>query len=284
MNDRLELAAKRTLAKIIHSEEVLKPLYLQPDRAIYLATNSGIILKVYVEGKTLEKEYITSQKARARGVPTPEMLLLEMTQPAVLAMRQVIGRPLSSGDKAAAKEAGSHIKRFHGIATAPPFAGGRSRWDEFILWWARLEIGRVEKSGVFTIGEIARLKDILERSKLALNDRPIVYLHGDLQPEHILVDPKTQKVVAFLDFADAQPGDPLLDIAVLSLWDIHLADVVLEGYVGIENKEQTKQLLAYYRLLRLTGEIPWLLNRGFKEYAEKDIEAIKEILKQKDQK
>lgn len=58
MNDQLELAAKRTLAKIMYSGEALNTLYLQPDRAIYLAANSGIILKVYVEGKTLEKEIL----------------------------------------------------------------------------------------------------------------------------------------------------------------------------------------------------------------------------------
>ena len=109
--------------------------------------------------------------------------------------------------------------------------------------------------------------------------RPIAFLHGDLQAEHILVDPQTQRVIAFLDFADAQPGDPLLDIAVLSLWDHDLANRVLEGYIGIENNEQTKQLLFQYRLLRHIAEIPWLLNRGFNERAEKDIQAIKKFVK-----
>jgi aminoglycoside phosphotransferase (APT) family kinase protein len=283
MENLLELAANKTLAKITDSEEMLKPLYLQPDRAIFLAANSGIILKVYVEGKTLEKEYATAQEAQTRGVPVPEMLLLDASQPAVLAMRQVIGRPLSSHDEAAGREAGRYIERFHGIETAPPFSGGQMRWDEFILWWATLEIGRVEKLGVFTASEMARLEQTFNnKNKLVLVDRPIVLLHGDLQAEHILINPETQKVVAFLDFADAQPGDPLLDIAIVSLWDTSLADILLEGYTGIENGEQTKELLWYYRLLRLIGEVPWLLNRGFEEYAEKDIKAIKGILPQKD--
>ncbi len=282
MSDSLELAAKSALAKIIGVEEGLSPLYLQLDRAIFLAANSGIILKVYMEGKTLEREYRTAQKAQARGVPVPELLLFESSEPAVLAMKQVVGKPLSSQDKGAAREAGRYLELFHSIETAPPFAGGQSRWDEFILWWARLEIGRVEKLGVFTGGEIAQLKYTLEESKLTLKDRPIVLLHGDLQAEHILVNPETQKVVAFLDFADAQPGDPLLDIAILSLWDIPLAAGVLEGYTGIDNNEQARQLLSHYSLLRLVGEVPWLLDRGFKEYAEKDIKVVKKILKQKD--
>ncbi len=47
MHNSLEQAAKRTLAKIIGADEMLKPLYQQPDRAIFLAENAEIILKVY---------------------------------------------------------------------------------------------------------------------------------------------------------------------------------------------------------------------------------------------
>ena len=114
-----------------------------------------------------------------------------------------------------------------------------------------------------------------------LVDRPIVLLHGDLQAEHILINRQNQRVLAFLDFVDTQPGDPLLDIGVLSLWDVALADKVLEGYTGIENNEQTQQLLSLYRLLRHIAEVPWLLNRGFRELANRNVKAIREILGQR---
>ena len=78
----------------------------------------------------------------------------------------------------------------------------------------------------------------------------------------------------FLDFADAQPGDPLLDIAVLTLWDQKLTDFFLEGYSGIKNNEETQQLLSLYRLVRHLAEIPWLLEREFKELAARNIMAI----------
>ncbi len=277
-DNQLEGAAKRTLASINGSSEPLKPLYLQPDRAIFLAERSGIVLKVYREGKTLQYEYEIAQKAQTKGVPTAEILRLEPGELTVMAMRQVVGKPLSSAEVSAAKEAGRYIEQFHTIPTAPPFSGGQDRWDEFILWWARHEIGNVERLGIFTEDEIGKLRGTFDAIKSALIERPIAFLHGDLQTAHILVEPQTQRVAAFLDFADAQPGDPLLDIAVLSLWDHHLADAVLEGYTSIENDERTQELLAHYRLLRLLGEVPWLLNRGFREMAEKDIRAIKEII------
>src|SRR6266704_3398534 len=112
--------------------------------------------------------------------------------------------------------------------------------------------------------QLIELQEIFDRLKSLLAQRPVVLLHGDLQTAHILVDPQTEKVLAFLDFADAQPGDPLLDIAVLTLWDPGLTDFLLEGYSGMANTEETKQLLSLYRLLRHLAEIPWLLERRFK--------------------
>jgi hypothetical protein len=45
-----EAAAKRMLAKIDSSQDTLKLLYLQPDRALYLTENSGIVFKLYRDG------------------------------------------------------------------------------------------------------------------------------------------------------------------------------------------------------------------------------------------
>lgn len=277
MNYRLEQAATRVLVNLIGTEEALIPLYLQPDRAVFLAENAGIVLKVYLRGETLAQEYATAQKAQTMSVPTPKILFLETTYPGVLAMKYVIGKPLSSADKAAAREAGSYLERFHALKACPPFSGGQDRWDEFIVWWATREIGTIEALHLFSANELARMRSAFMEAKSMLADRPLALLHGDLQSAHILIEPHTQKVVAFLDFADAQPGDPLLDIAILSLWDHGLAERILEGYASIENTGQTQQLLSLYRFLRHIAEVPWLLERGFTVKAEQDIEAIKSI-------
>jgi len=111
VNQELEGAAKRRLTHIAGSEDSLKPLYLQPDRALFLAENLHIILKVYRAGRALQREYDIAQKASAIGVPIPKMLGFEAGPPAVLAMQQVIGRPLSSRTPFAAKEAGRYLHR-----------------------------------------------------------------------------------------------------------------------------------------------------------------------------
>jgi hypothetical protein len=53
----------------------------------------------------------------------------------------------------------------------------------------------------------------------------------------------------------------------------------LEGYSGIARNEETQQLLSLYRLLRHLAEIPWLLERGFKALAERNITALQASLR-----
>ena len=271
----LELAARRALRYITGSEAALKPLYLQSDRALFLAENLHIVLKVYLAVKVLQREYAIAQKAASIGIPVPKMLGFEAGPPAVLAMEQVTGRSLSSRSQFAAREASKYLQRFHSIGAHPPFSGGQHRWDAFISWWENEEIEKVEKLDVLDRLQIRELQAHFYTLQPLLAQRPIVLLHGDLQTAHILIDPQTEKVLAFLDFADAQPGDPLLDIAVLTLWDRGLTDFLLEEYSGVANDEETKQLLSLYRLLRLLAEIPWLIERGFKELAARNITALR---------
>jgi aminoglycoside phosphotransferase (APT) family kinase protein len=279
VNKELEAAARRELTRLVKAERILKPLYLQPDRAVFFAEETDIILKVYLEGKTLEQEYAAARKAAEVGVPVPEFLGFEAGTPTVLAMRHVQGVPLSSNHPRAAREAGSYLRSFHEIGATPPFSGGQTQWDTFISWWWKLEWRRVKNLGVLGSDQMNKLQTWFEAQQPLLESRPVALLHGDLQDEHILVDPQTDRVQAFLDFADAQPGDPLEDIAVLTLWDTELADLLLEGYGTIEKTEETQHLLMLYRRLRHLGGIPWLLKRGFDSHAEKSIVALREALR-----
>ncbi len=279
VNQALEEAAKRTFTHLTGSEDTLKPLYLQPDRALFLAENQRIILKVYTAGTALQREYATAQKAASIGVPTAKMLRLDAGPPAVLAMKQVPGHPLSSRNPFAAKEAGRYLQRLHTLEAQPPFSGGQQQWDAFICWWANEEREKVKRLGVLDPFQMSELQEQFDHLQPLLAQRPIALLHGDLQAAHILVDPQTEQVLAFLDFADAQPGDPLLDIAVVTLWEPGLTDFLLEGYGGIAYTEETKQLLSLYRLLRHLAEIPWLLERGFKALAQRNIAALKTSLR-----
>lgn len=274
----LELLARNSLRKYRGKEEPLTALYLQPDRAVFLAKASQIILKVYTESKALQREFEVAEKARHVGVPIPEMIGLDLQEYTVLAMKQVMGTPLHTQNKNAIREAGTYLRKFHEIGAQPPFSGGQCKWEMFVLWWAFKEIESLSSLKLYSQRESDHLKSRFKKIQSTLQDRPIVLLHGDLQAEHILVDRELDKVVAFLDFADAQPGDPLLDIAVLTLWNHAMTDPFLEGYESIENTEETQNLISHYRLLRHLAEIPWLHERGFRDLEERNILAVKKFL------
>src|SRR5215213_5553137 len=99
----LESAAKKSLLKYAGEEESLTALYVQPDRAVFLAPASQMILKIYRQGILLRKEYEAAAKAKAVGVPVPEMIGLDMHEFAVLIMRQVPGVPLRAQNTNAAR-------------------------------------------------------------------------------------------------------------------------------------------------------------------------------------
>lgn len=277
MND-FKSAAKQSLFKHTKTNDTLEVLLHQPDRAIFLAKDTKLVLKVYEDKNALEKEYLMIQKIHKMGIPVPEILGLDVGNLTVLVMRYVEGSPLTSSNAKATLEAGKYLELFHSMAANLPFSGGQDSWDEFILWWSNKELQNIKPLNIFSETEILKIEGEFSSLISILEARPIVTLHGDLQAEHILVDTRHDTVLAFLDFIDSQPGDPLLDIAVLSLWDNKLADLVLEGYKGIENSKETQSLLAGYRLLRHIAVIPWLLERTHQKQAEKSIDAVKAYL------
>lgn len=64
---------------------------------------------------------------------------------------------------------------------------------------------------------------------------PATFVHGDLFPEHVYVDPATCQVIHLIDWADAEWGDPAVDFAVFGwlLGDPFLS-AATEAYRGDE--------------------------------------------------
>ncbi|MCP5025329.1 MAG: phosphotransferase [Actinomycetia bacterium] len=87
-------------------------------------------------------------------------------------------------------------------------------------------------------------------------------VHGDFSTEHVLVD--GEAVTGVLDLGDIGVGDPVHDIAVLTLWHPDRLTDVLEGYgADAEFTERVRRVLPLFRCLRfLTGAL-WLEQHGF---------------------
>jgi aminoglycoside phosphotransferase (APT) family kinase protein len=240
---------------------------------VALADDADIAVKVYLDADALRGEAAALARAHAAAVPVPEVLRFEPGPPAVLVTRLVRGVPLSSRWPDAAHEAGRALRRLHDAGGSPPFSGGQDDWTAFVDWWADREIAACRERGALDGRTAAALRDRFDALRPALAHRPVALLHGDLQAEHVLVDPATGRLAAILDLVDVQPGDPLLDVAVLSLWDEPLAEPVLAGH-GDGDGPDAGHLLAAYRLLRHLAGVPWLLDHGLTREADRSLRAI----------
>jgi aminoglycoside phosphotransferase (APT) family kinase protein len=84
-----------------------------------------------------------------------------------------------------------------------------------------------------------------------------VFIHGDLQVEHVFVT--GDEVTGVLDWSEASQGDALFDLATLTLANgEHLGDVVA-GY----GTDVDLDLIRAWWSLRSLSNVRWLAEHGF---------------------
>lgn len=186
-------------------------------------------------------------------VPTPEVL---WRRPPVLALAALPGTALgrlgepSPASSAAWAAAGATVRRLHD-APLPPWTGPSTdamteRLDRECRW--------LLTSGVLPAELVERNRRIAE---VALQPRPPVFAHGDLQLTHVFVD--GDEVTGVLDWSEAAQGDALYDLATLTLGhEEHLADVV----AGYDSEVDLEVVRAWWSWRSLVAA-RWLIEHGF---------------------
>jgi len=271
-------AAERALITLGRDVNGLQVIWTTEARAILLQKEPApaLFIKVYQEVTPLAREVATMERALAAGIPAAKSLTLHTGPPAVLITKRVGGIPLTSAYPLAAEATGRLLRRFHALGASPPFVDGQRSWSVFIRNWADREIATMVEHRAISLGDGQRLHRHFAALDTVLSARPCALIHADLQAEHVLIDPVTQRVHALLDFVDTQPGDPLIDIAVLSLWDTGLARAVFAGYDAMGNAQT--DLLRTYRLLRHLGAANWLTTHGVPAEATRHEHAVHHYL------
>jgi aminoglycoside phosphotransferase (APT) family kinase protein len=215
---------------------------------------------------------VETDPARARGevaalqgapVPTPELLWWRSGTPSVLALSAVDGRPLgtlgasasAAAPPAAWTAAGALARRVH---DASPPAGLRSwfaleglaSWIDSMRDWLLQETciapGLVSARAAFA-------HEHLDHRAVEL-----VFTHGDLQAEHVLVGDHGT-IAGVIDWGDAGLGDPLYDLAVLTVGHGEHLDDVLVGY----GEDVDRDVISAYWTLRRLGAVRWMTEHGY---------------------
>ena len=185
-------------------------------------------------------------------VPTPPILWCE---PPVLAIAAVPGEALgllgepSFASPAAWAAAGAAIRELHD-APLPPWPG--RELDDVAAELDR-ECAWLLDNAVLPAEVVRRNREIAEG---ALRPWTPAFIHGDLQITHVFVE--GDEVTGVIDWSEAAPGDPMFDLAILTLGHEERLDDLLAGY-GDADRDVIR---AWWSLRSLTAS-HWLVEHGF---------------------
>ena len=190
-------------------------------------------------------------------IPTPELL---WRKPPVLALALLPGTALgrlgkpSTASSAAWAAAGAAVRMLHD-APLPPWPGRSldevaSHLDGQCEW--------LVANAVLPVDLVTRNHQVAEA---ALRPWTPVFTHGDLQVAHVFVE--VYEITGVIDWSDAGQGDPLYDLASLTLGhEEHLGDVV----AGYGTDVDLDVIRAWWSLRSLLA-IRWLVEHGFDPFS-----------------
>jgi aminoglycoside phosphotransferase (APT) family kinase protein len=186
-------------------------------------------------------------------VPTPVVL---WRNPPVLALAAVPGTALghlgerSTASPAAWAAAGAAVRALHD-APLPRWPG---RSVDVLASRLAGECEWLVANDVLPGDVVTRNRRLAET---ALRPWRPVFIHGDLQVDHVFV--AADSVTGILDWSEASQGDALYDLATLTLGhEEHLGDVVA-GY----GADVDLDLIRAWWSLRCLSNIRWLVEHGY---------------------
>ena len=242
----------------------VSPIFTYDHRATHRCDVGGqsYLCKADVNAAELAKEVIGHRYASASGLPVPELIAVARNG---VAMRWVDGRPLTQvPSNAAWRATGGVLRRVHEQEPIGPLGGGfapeRGTWFEAIAAQVDDAATKCARTHGLDPAQASRVRAAVVEARAAFDDAPMSWVHGDLQPEHVLLAPSDDaEVAAIVDWSDHGRGDVAWDVAVLTLEHEARVDLLLDSY-GPTRHERARivAMLPFYRLVRWLSEVCWL--------------------------
>ena len=210
----------------------------------------GVFLKIDADQARTGREVEAMALA---PLPTPEILWRKPPVLALAALRGValghLGEP-SAASSAAWTAAGAAVRALHD-APLPPWPG--PTLDDLA--------SRLEGESEWLVANDVLPADVVTRNRrlaeTALRTWRPVFIHGDLQVDHVFV--AGDEISGVLDWSEASQGDALFDLATLTLGHPeHLADVAA-GY----GADVDRDLIRAWWSMRCLTNIRWLVEHGY---------------------
>ena len=233
------------------SSEPTKPV------EVALANNDRVTLRLgdtYLKvDSNHERSAVEAAAIALAPVPTPEVL---WHKPPVLALTALEGRTLgrlgepSTASPAAWAAVGRALRELH-EAPLPPWPG---RSQEDLALRIATECNWFATNRVLPDELLHHARNLAER---VVRPFEAAFIHGDLHLEHVFVNGDT--VSGFIDWSEASQGDPLFDIASLTLANEERLGDLLAGY----GQAVDHQLIRSWWACRCLLATRWLSENGY---------------------
>jgi aminoglycoside phosphotransferase (APT) family kinase protein len=250
----------------------IEPLVIWDHKATYRCVigDDAFVCKVDVQLEEILREIDGLERAAAAGIAVPEVVAADT---GAFAMRWVAGTALTYSSPAEWwRAAGREVRRVHAVVP-PPYSGGgfapaRDSWEAVIEAEVEEELEKCVRENGLDQEAVPRVRRAVADGHDELAAAPASWYHGDLQPDHVIVDPESGEIAAIIDWSDQGRGDGAWDIAVLTLDDESRLDAFLAGYdAEPDERDRLARMLPLYRLVRWLGEIRWLTEHGMTDAA-----------------
>ena len=191
-------------------------------------------------------------------IPTPEVLWWSDGPPAALAVRALSGSALGRFGEVSPHgpdvwaRVGAVVRELH-VTSLPEWLEtvGESRAaviDEVKDWLLR---------HTSAPEPVVKARASFAHSVLDERRSEPVFVHGDLQAAHVMID--GSEVTGVIDWSSVGAGDPLLDLSALTVGHREHASAVLEGYGAPVDLDA---LRGYWTLCRMNG-VRFMVEHGF---------------------
>ncbi|SBT51617.1 hypothetical protein [Micromonospora auratinigra] len=225
-------------------------------RAGRLVTRAGdVVVKVCAEAGGFAAEARAVRLLGAAGLPVARVRVVRDGPPGVIVLDWTPGRAVrADDDPGVRRQVVDLLTRVHRLPARPPYGGTNPDLVTWIDGWSRHALHRWARSAGGDDVRAAGSWYRRVRPLVAGRAGSLVLLDG--AAEHFVVGPDGR--VRLIDVAELQPGDPVMDLAVLSLATPAVLAGVLDHYHQSEvTAEHLTELLPFHRFLRALAAADW---------------------------
>ncbi|WP_406106354.1 phosphotransferase family protein [Micromonospora globbae] len=222
-----------------------------------LPSGAEVVVKVSATADGFAAEAAAVRVLGAAGLPVSRVRLVRAGPPSVIVLDWTPGRPVCADDALRVRcQVVDLLARIHCLPARAPYGGVNAELVTWIDGWCRHALRWWSQQDGTTDKFVRIAHSWYQRVRPLIADRTGSLIMLDGAPDHFVVGPDER--VRLIDVAELQPGDPVMDLAVLRLHAPGIFTGLLNQYRQAEVEDRhLVELLPFYVFLRALAVAEW---------------------------